>query len=746
MIRRVLLAGLWAAGLLLLEVTNAAAGPAFPGPITLEQPDGSSFEARLWGDEWLSGFETSDGFTIMQNGAGVWVYSTLDKEGSLTPSNQIVGKAPPQGLSPHLRPSSAQLPQAGAGSLPPVPQEAPPSAGVHPLLILVVDFTPSSSKGVSENEFRQHFFQGGGTYAPFSVRDYWNAVSYGIIDLEPAGESYGATDDGIVFVSLAYANPLCGGSIGNCHRTLTRDAILASDPQVNYASFDSNGDGYLKTDELHLEVVIRGNEGSFGGTSCGTPSTWAHRWSLGFSGVAAPQVDGIYVAHYRGAPTSGPYQGGYMQEGEWHEACPTHTPGHKATIGPAAHELGHDLGTGMPDLYDTDPFTGTNSWGIGSWGIQGYGSWLTTTAAGGHAGQVPAWPDAYSRWWFGFLTPSPVVGMSPGVGLPPIETALGTSRGVYLLPGGSYTHWSDCVGGTGEYWLAENRQQTGFDAGLPASGLLIWHIFEDIDNCDPNSDEGTSPPGNPRLVVLEQADGDFDLECYSPADCNEGDGGDPWPGSTSNQTFDGGSIPGSLTYAGSPSGVCITGIATQGSDVLADMNIVGCLFGTAALTRLERATGNLLTDGDYACPSGCFNAGSADLAERINISGTASPADVVEVDPDRPGSFRRSQGPGSRLAVGVISSAPGFTLGNLHGGAERARDERPLLALLGQVPTNASAENGPIQIGDLLVSAALPGHAMRCASPSACEGALIGKALQPLREGQGVILVLVMSH
>ena len=30
----------------------------------------------------------------------------------------------------------------------------------------------------------------------------------------------------------------------------------------------------------------------------------------------------------------------------------------------------------------------------------------------------------------------------------------------------------------GEYFLIENRQKTGYDAGLPNSGLAIWHINE----------------------------------------------------------------------------------------------------------------------------------------------------------------------------------------------------------------------------------------------------------------------------
>jgi hypothetical protein len=70
---------------------------------------------------------------------------------------------------------------------------------------------------------------------------------------------------------------------------------------------------------------------------------------------------------------------------------------------------------------------------------------------------------------------------------------------------------------------------------------------------------------------------------------------------------------------------------------------------------------------------------------------------------------------------------------------------RPLLALMGRVYVKATTENGPIRPGDLLVSASLPGYAMRCPEPSRCEGAILGKALEPLEEGTGRILMLLMK-
>jgi hypothetical protein len=67
-------------------------------------------------------------------------------------------------------------------------------------------------------------------------------------------------------------------------------------------------------------------------------------------------------------------------------------------------------------------------------------------------------------------------------------------------------------------------------------------------------------------------------------------------------------------------------------------------------------------------------------------------------------------------------------------------DEVPL-AVVGIVPCKVSAENGPIRAGDLLVTSSRPGHAMR--DDSAQAGTIVGKALDAMPSGTGVIKILV---
>ncbi len=89
------------------------------------------------------------------------------------------------------------------------------------------------------------------------------------------------------------------------------------------------------------------------------------------------------------------------------------------------------------------------------------------------------------------------------------------------------------------------------------------------------------------------------------------------------------------------------------------------------------------------------------------------------------------------MACGGIGDVSGYSIDD-----PRVDNEIPM-AMVGIVPCKVSAENGAIEIGDLLVTASTPGHAMKGTDRSRMLGAVVGKALEPLREGTGVIQVLV---
>ena len=92
--------------------------------------------------------------------------------------------------------------------------------------------------------------------------------------------------------------------------------------------------------------------------------------------------------------------------------------------------------------------------------------------------------------------------------------------------------------------------------------------------------------------------------------------------------------------------------------------------------------------------------------------------------------------------VGIISGAgglrPGITLGR-----RTSTVPRMPVALIGNVYCKVDAGPSPINVGDLLTTSQLRGHAMRVSDPTRALGTVIGKALAGLADGRGMIPVLV---
>ncbi|UCH84309.1 MAG: T9SS type A sorting domain-containing protein, partial [Candidatus Latescibacterota bacterium] len=119
-----------------------------------------------------------------------------------------------------------------------------------------------------------------------------------------------------------------------------------------------------------------------------------------------------------------------------------------------------------------------------------------------------------------------------------------------------------------EYWLVENRQPVGFDTNLPGSGLLIWHVDEEVLRSALGNSGGSS--GNTvRGLVLEEADGLGHLLQDPGTTGNEGDDGDPWPGSTGNTAFDTSTSPNSSDNSQYPTNIVVSGIGPSGQTMSA---------------------------------------------------------------------------------------------------------------------------------------------------------------------------------
>ncbi|MEM1216252.1 MAG: M6 family metalloprotease domain-containing protein, partial [Bacteroidota bacterium] len=258
-----------------------------------------------------------------------------------------------------------------------------------------------------------------------------------------------------------------------------------------------DGDGDGYVDIVEIIHSGRGTEES------GNPDDiWSHKSGLGGNSVT---YDGVTINEY------------IMQAEKYGSNI--------ANIGVLVHEFGHALG--LPDLYDTD---GSSS-GIGRWCVMAGGTW-------NNGGRTPAHMSAWCKDQLGWT----------------VTTVLDNSGTISNM---SFADNSDQIyrintPSSNEYYLIENRQQQGWDDYIPGSGLAIWHI---------DSDQFSNQNDDNRLVDLEQADGDRDLNLNN----NSGDNGDLYPGSSGNSTFDCASLPSSDLYNNAPSNVSIDNITQTGN-------------------------------------------------------------------------------------------------------------------------------------------------------------------------------------
>jgi len=135
--------------------------------------------------------------------------------------------------------------------------------------------------------------------------------------------------------------------------------------------------------------------------------------------------------------------------------------------------------------------------------------------------------------------------------------------------------------------------------------------------------------------------------------------------------------------------------------------------------------------------------GGSDLAEPFNMgAGDLAKGSVVVIDPQHPGQLKLSSQAYDTRVAGVVSGANGINPGiSLHQDGALAGGQN--VALTGRVYVLADAANGAIEPGDLLTTAATPGHAMKVSDHQRATGAILGKAMTALSQGQGMVLVLV---
>ena len=220
-----------------------------------------------------------------------------------------------------------------------------------------------------------------------------------------------------------YSNPTV--STRNYGRNAMKSAtqmMIAENPDVDFSQYDWNGDG-------SIEQVIYVCAGLCG--NVGNPSNYGYLWpnTSTFSEITTP--DGISISNYS---SSCELWGGTSSCG----------------IGTICHEYTHSLG--LPDIYPTTTSAGFSA--VDEWDLMDGGNFT-------NMGWCPPNFTPLEKMLLGWLKP---VELTEAVSIKDLKPV---SEGgvVYQIK-----HTAN------EYYLLENRQQKGWDLGVPGKGLVIYHV------------------------------------------------------------------------------------------------------------------------------------------------------------------------------------------------------------------------------------------------------------------------------
>ena len=435
---------------------------------------------------------------------------------SLMPYNPYTKK-------PFTRPKFPSLMNAGI-------KRIPKPLGEKKALVILIDFSDNQYiYGASEFDSLVYGENEN------SLRNYYTETSYGKFTISKQSTVAGwlrAPENYSFYVGNEYgfSDPYPYNAQG-----LVVAACSIADPYVNFADFDEDGDGLV--DAIFIVHAGPGAE-----ETVNTNDIWSHQWQLSNTGTGCPGAyatdDGVSVDYYSMEP----------------ERLQKETA--RITVGVFAHEFGHILG--LPDLYDTDYST----YGIGYFCLMASGSWgrITTSDL---PGSSPTHLCVWSKYQLGWLTPK----ILDRIGVSKLENqsiacAAKNAVAYRLLSDPNGPDWVSS-GGSGEYFLVENRFRTGFDRSLPGDGLLILHI----DDTNINNDYEDHP-----LVGIMQADGDEDFLLD-----DGGSAADLWK----NRAYGFGdtSRPASLDYNNNPTGVWVYDMSSADSVMTASFWVTPVLLG-----------------------------------------------------------------------------------------------------------------------------------------------------------------------
>lgn len=384
---------------------------------SLSLVDGTEVKAQLVGDEFLHYYVSEDGTKYVQD-ESTGLYRKMTDEVTAQ-RRAAVRRAQAQGRQKRM------LRKAQASNV---------FQGTKKGLIILAQFTDSKFKSghdlalyeriANDENYSGNNFRG-------SIKDYFKAQSHGQFELD-------FDVAGICQLQHPYAYYGKNNSQKEDVKPgeMVAEACLwAHEHGINFSKYDWNGDG-----EVDQVFVLYAGHGEASYKDANT--IWPHMYYLSASDYGKPlSLDGVTVDTY---------------------ACSSELngDGNLDGIGTFCHEFSHCMG--FPDLYDTSSDGGW--FGMGDFDLMCSGSYNGDS-------KCPAGYSAYEKAECGWLTLKDMTNIEQETSIVGVQP-MSADGDAYIIKN---------KGHEDEYYILENRQKTGWDSYLPASGLMITHVDYDAD-------------------------------------------------------------------------------------------------------------------------------------------------------------------------------------------------------------------------------------------------------------------------
>lgn len=466
-----------------------AARPASPELMRHVNPDGTTVEFRLHGNEHFSYITDSEGVSILE----------YDKAGRLVPAvrNGVALRAiesdvnllraeMPEITMPTARPVSrmAQLETSGENR----GRTTFPSVGEVRSCVILMEFPdrPFSTTDDPQKLFERYCNEEG--FSDFnalgSARDYYKSVSNG--KFIPTFDVYGPvrlSHDAAWYTTIADDDPVLEGLSSSQLRVLNnakqprfgcaiQEAMEALAPTIDFSVYDYDQNGEI--DNIFFFYSGHGQADSGDKTA-----VWPHQsdyrgfcpgYTLGDIFKCRPQIyNGVQLTCYA---TSCELNSSYQipdDKKPWLDG-----------IGAFCHEFAHVLG--LPDMYDTQN-SGCKT--PGKYSVMDQGSYnMLSTCPPGFSG--------YEQWVCKWIEYTDATDGEAYTLQPLVHEDRNCVRMRIRQPGGAGSYYP-------EYYVMESRGEDGWDQSLPEHGLLIWRINY---NNSVWQDNAVNSSSSPRVEVV----------------------------------------------------------------------------------------------------------------------------------------------------------------------------------------------------------------------------------------------------